>query len=74
MLSLIVKGDKFSAARAAADRGIPFVFKAETTHGETVGLVGEQHIDKVVAWFIEPGTAPYPAGSLLLYGADKVGR
>lgn len=64
-LSLVVKGDKHTAAKAASARGIPMAFKTETAHGETVGHVGTQHLDKVHKWFSEPGTAPFPPGSLL---------
>jgi hypothetical protein len=70
-LSLIVKGDKFQAARAAADRGIGFAFVREVRHEgtvETVGLSGSEQRDKIVRWFGE-GTmqAPFPIGTLLLY-------
>jgi hypothetical protein len=69
-LNLIVKGDKFTAARAAADHNIPFVFVREVLGSETVGKTGPQHRDKVAKWFGEATTteAPFPAGTLLLYG------
>ena len=51
MLHVIVKGNKFQAARAAADRGIPFVFQEELRGLWTVGLVSDAHQDKVAAWF-----------------------
>jgi hypothetical protein len=71
ILSLIVKGDKLTAAREASKRGVPFAFIREVRrHGtcETVGKVGSQHRETVAAWFQE-GTrvAPFPAGTLLLY-------
>lgn len=69
MITMIVKGTKFEAARAAADRGIPFVFFAETKN-ETAGKCAPWFMDKVAAWFMEPGKAPYPPGALLLYRED----
>ena len=63
MLSVIVKGTKFQAAQAAADRSIPAAFKVETK-GETVLLVGDQHEAKVAAWFCEDS---YPVGACLFY-------
>jgi len=67
MLSLIVKGNRFEAARAAADRGIPAVFKVET-NSETVLLVGDQHEEAVALWFCEDSyPAPYPVGACLFY-------
>src|SRR2546430_233582 len=66
MLSLIVKGNRFQAAQAAAERGIPAVFKVETK-GETVLLVGEQHEEAVARWFTEPDVVPYPVGACLFY-------
>jgi hypothetical protein len=70
-LSLIVKGNKFQAARAAADRGIGFAFVREVKHGdsvETVGRCGSDQRDKVVRWFAEGSMqAPFPVGTLLLF-------
>jgi hypothetical protein len=70
-LSLIVKGNKFQAARAAADRGIYFCFVREVRHEgtvETVGLSGSEQRDKIARWFGEGSMrAPFPAGTLLLY-------
>ena len=73
MLSLIIKGSKFQAAKAAADRGIPAVFKTETK-GETVLLVGDQHEAKVAVWFCEDSyPAPYPVGACLFYSSRADG-
>ena len=73
MLSVIVKGTKFQAAQAAADRSIPAVFKVETK-GETVLLVGEQHEAKVAEWFCEDSyPAPYPVGACLFYSSRADG-
>ena len=71
-LSLIVKGDKFQAAKAASARGIPFVFSHEVRtklHGrtETVGKVGDQFKDVVRAWYHEENSAPFPIGTLLAW-------
>lgn len=62
-----VKGNKFQAARAAADRGIPFAFQHETSHGETVGRIPVDYLPALCAWLCEPGVAPYPIGTLLIY-------
>ena len=51
-LSLIVKGDKFQAARAAADRGIGFAFVRQVDGeiaSETVGKASPELRDKVAA-------------------------
>lgn len=72
MHRLIVKGNRFEAAQAAADRGIPFVFIREL-EDVTVGAVGAQFDDLVTAWFHEDGRAPYPAGSLLSFARDFEG-
>ena len=66
-LCLIVKGNRYQAARAAADRGIPFAFVRETNN-ETVGLTAEIKFTEVSQWFGEaPSHAPFPIGTLLLY-------
>lgn len=67
MLSLIVKGNRFAAARAAADRRIPAVFVRETK-GETILHVGEQFERDVGEWFnADVHGAPYPVGALLAW-------
>lgn len=69
MLNLIVKGNRHAAAVAAANRAIPFAFAREVRAAgvQTVGVVGEQHADKVVRWFAHLDTQPFPDGTLLLY-------
>jgi hypothetical protein len=65
-MTIIVKGDKFAAAQAAAARGIPFAFICETQHGETIGRVSLDYRADVLKWFLEPpGNAPFPVGTLL---------
>jgi len=75
MLVLTVKGDKYKAARAAADRGIPFAFRSEVPKcGWTVGTVGNEYWDKVSSWFHDcpkPLPQPAPPGTLLLYRHEK---
>jgi len=69
--SLIVKGNKHQAARAAANRGIPFAYVRQTDT-ETVGLAPEIRFTEIAAWFGEaPLNAPYPVGTLLLYTETK---
>ena len=81
-LSLIVKGDKLVAAKAAADRQIPFAFQRLTSclrrqevpgtgFVDTVGYVGTQHLDKVAAWFAEAGQVPFAEGTLLCYSCHE---
>jgi len=72
---LIVKGNKFQAAQAAADRGIPMVYDHESAPApdmiETIGLSSATE-DALNAWLIEPPTqAPYPVGTLLFWGHAK---
>ena len=68
MISVIVKGNRYTAARVAAERGIPFAFQAEHRNGqETVGLVSEEYEDKVIDWFIAHITPPFPDGACLFY-------
>jgi hypothetical protein len=77
-LNLIVKGTKFGAALAAAQRGIPFVFETEIRASrEVVGKTAAQHIEKVARWYQEEprafgeSGAGFPDGTLLLYGNGK---
>lgn len=70
-LRVVVKGDKFAAARAASERGIPFVFVREVRrHGnvQTVGWIPKAFRDKAAEWLTAPPCSPpFPDGALLLY-------
>jgi hypothetical protein len=67
MLSLIIKGNRFQAARAAADRGVALAFARETRWNETIGTAPNSAYDKVVEWFGEDAWEPPKVGSLLCY-------
>ena len=67
---LIVKGDKFQAAKAAADHGVPFVFMDEITGRSTLGSTTVD-VDTLNNWFCETIEAPYPAGTLLWWGERR---
>jgi hypothetical protein len=69
-LSLIVKGDRFQAALAAADRGIPAVFVRQIER-ETILQVSGAFRDYVARWFHEPGQAPFPPGTLLSFAEGR---
>lgn len=72
-LSVIVKGDKFTAAREAASRDIPAVFVREVSgrNRSTVLHVSEAFYGPVASWFAEvpPIIAGegFPAGTCLLF-------
>lgn len=74
----IIKGDKFQAAKAAADRGIPFVFDHELPGpvvSETRGDVPSSYHDKVAEWYCEDSyhqMGGYPIGTLLFYSSMDV--
>lgn len=55
-ISLIIKGDKFTAARHAAARLVPLVFVRETKFGETIGRVSSYYEADCRAWFAERDT------------------
>lgn len=65
-INLVVKGNRFDAARAASNHAIPFVFVRELEH-ETVGVTNDEHWPEVMDWFLEVGGPPYHNGALLLY-------
>lgn len=68
MIRLVVNGNRFEAARAAADRGIPLAFETESkTLGHTVGCAPDAARERVVAWYRETVAAPYPVGALLAH-------
>lgn len=65
---LIIKGNKFQAARAAADRGFRFVFENETDAPvNTVGVTVDGTVESLNKWVCEDTEAPFPIGSLLLW-------
>ena len=64
--NVIIKGTRWEAARAAADRGIPLVFVRESC-GQTHGLANST-VDELNKWICEAQHhAPFPAGTLLLW-------
>jgi hypothetical protein len=67
---VIVKGNRHHAQVAASNRAIPFAIVSVTDH-ETVGRVPEACHAKVGAWFCEPGEAPFPVGTCLLYRSEE---
>lgn len=68
---LIVKGDRFQAAKASADRGIPFVFEEEMK-GQTVGL-SKASENVLNEWLSElPHGPPFPVGALLYWNYKRM--
>jgi hypothetical protein len=71
-ITVIVKGSAEDAAKAASDRGIPFVVVRENRVSagalETIGYTSPEQERAVQAWFCEaPSNAPFPAGTCLFY-------
>lgn len=68
-LLLEIQGSRHDAARAAADRGIPFVFKRETALARTIGETSEDFRKKALDWYEENGggdqLAPFAPGTLI---------
>lgn len=78
MLTILVKGNRFEAAQAAAARAIPFTFHRETDNGETIGRVATFYLGPVTRWFCGDrpdirNPRPAPIGSCLFY-TDGVRR
>lgn len=76
MIRCIIRGNRFQAARVAADRGIPFVFHHEA-RGETRGDVPDDYLDLLVRWYTETKfkkmLSGFPVGTLLFY-AERRGK
>lgn len=76
-ISVVVKGDKFTAAREAASRDIPAAFVREVSgrNPSTVLRVSESFREPVAAWFGEPGRIVegegFPAGTCLIYSTHE---
>lgn len=68
-INLIIKGNRYAAAQAAATRHIPMTFVRELHYGETIGVTCDSQWQRVSHWFMEDcgEHAPYPRGSLLHY-------
>lgn len=59
-ITLVVKGNRFAAAKTATNRGIPFVFVDNTGHGETIGRTGMRFKYLVGAWYHESASKTFP--------------
>ena len=74
-ISAVAKGDRFTVARAAADRGIPatFVREVPSVGGsvETVFNTSPEHVAGLASWLAEPSAlvpgSGFPVGTLLIY-------
>lgn len=71
-LSLVVKGKRLQAERAAATHAIPVKFVRETANGETILLVEMHFIGAVKKWFDEYVVPP--AGTPLTFSPTWVTR
>jgi len=74
-LICVVKGNRFIAARAAADRRIPFEFVKETRlngeNVETIGYVDDKFLPDLERWFDEhPASMKQPVSALLEFSPD----
>ena len=77
MFRLIVKGNRFQAAAAAAARGVPFVFRRESdareVYADTSGATNAD-LNTLNRWFCEPpNMPPFPVGSLLCFWKSGIG-
>jgi hypothetical protein len=71
-ISVVVKGKRQQAERAAASQAIPVKFVRETLNGETVLLVDMQYAHLVKKWF--DGYVVTPIGTPLTYSPTWVAR
>jgi hypothetical protein len=70
---LLIKGDRFQAARAAADRGIPAAFvREQINRSETIVRTSGDYM-KIATWFNEaaPHRGPFPVGTLIYFNQDR---
>lgn len=74
MISLIIKGNRRQARRAADVHGVAITIVREVKRdgkltGETVAMTVNEFSPQVIQWFGEQSAteAPYPIGALLLY-------
>ena len=70
MISLVIKGDRNAAYRAAKRASVPIVCRPyKGLFDETLALTPDANLDLVVVWFLE-GTIPARPGDLLHYTAQ----
>lgn len=70
MLRLTVKGTISDVRAALVGHGITAPVITPISHPRVPYCdveVAEAYLESVVAWFCEPGSAPYPTGTLMFY-------
>lgn len=73
MISLLIKGNRNDAFRAASRACVPLVFREYARTGEVLAIAPDAYLDNVLVWFCEDDRPPYRAGALLWYQV-KPGR
>jgi uncharacterized protein YbdZ (MbtH family) len=67
----VVVGDPPTACKAATDRGIRTWGTHSVNERESIVTVPETEHDRLARWLTEPGSAPFPPGTCLVYSAHK---
>jgi hypothetical protein len=69
MIRLLIRGSRFVAAHEIWARKFYGAEYKPTTSTPTLSVyyVPNFYLDRVAAWFAEPGKAPFPPGTLLHY-------
>lgn len=69
MIRLFIKGSRFVAHHAMQSRGIDAAeFKPHTsTASVSIFYAPDEYRSEIVRWYAEPGSLPYPPGTLLHY-------
>lgn len=72
MLRLIIKGRPEDAVLSASIRNIGLARVDEHPSGtECLAYTDDFELRRVIAWFCEPGEAPFQPGSLLFYSEGR---
>jgi hypothetical protein len=68
MITLIIKGDMVAAALAASAHSVKLCsMHMHPRFRECIAYADSTALRNVVAWFCEPGEAPFPDGALTFY-------
>lgn len=74
MITLLIKGDRNAALKAACRESVPVVFRQYASDGNVLAMCPDAYLDNVLVWYCQDDRPPFRPGALLHYSCKPGGR